>query len=83
MLSSDTVQRFVNCLIDCRRLCILKGVFPREPRNRKRAQKGNESKVQTLYYEKVGTGVKDWAGDEDEDDNDLDYVYIGYPVPAA
>ena len=27
-------------------------MFPREPRNRKRAQKGNVSKVQTLYYEK-------------------------------
>ena len=39
-------------LQDFRRLCILKGVFPREPRNRKRAQKGNVSKVQTLYYEK-------------------------------
>jgi len=39
-------------LKDFRRLCILKGVFPREPRNRKRAQKGNISKVKTLYYEK-------------------------------
>jgi len=38
-------------LKDFRRLCILKGVFPREPRNRKRVQKGN-SKIQTLYYEK-------------------------------
>ena len=30
----------------------MKGVYPREPRNRKRAQKGNVSKIQTLYYEK-------------------------------
>ena len=45
MLLRDSFQDF-------RRLCILKGVYPREPRNRKRAQKGNVSKIQTLYYEK-------------------------------
>lgn len=39
-----------------RRLCILKGVFPREPRNRKKVQKGN-SRIQTLYYEKVRTSA--------------------------
>ena len=37
---------------DFRRLCILKGIHPREPRNRKRAQKGNLSKIQTLFHEK-------------------------------
>ena len=37
---------------DFRRLCILKGIHPREPRNRKRAQKGNMTKIQTLFHEK-------------------------------
>ncbi|CAG8727441.1 3660_t:CDS:2 [Cetraspora pellucida] len=38
-------------LADFRRICILKGIYPREPKNRKKANKGSTEPT-TLYYTK-------------------------------
>lgn len=38
-------------LNDFRRLCIIKGVYPREPKHRRRAQKGS-SEIKVLYHAK-------------------------------
>ncbi|KAF9569726.1 hypothetical protein CPC08DRAFT_745610 [Agrocybe pediades] len=48
---SAAVKKLQCSLADFRRLCILKGIFPREPRNKKKANKGSSAPT-SFYYTK-------------------------------
>ncbi|KAJ3788949.1 Pescadillo N-terminus-domain-containing protein [Lentinula aff. detonsa] len=48
---SAAIRKLQCSLADFRRLCILKGIFPREPKSRKRANKGSSAPT-TFYYSK-------------------------------
>ncbi|KAI6044968.1 Pescadillo N-terminus-domain-containing protein [Pisolithus marmoratus] len=51
MTRSTAVKKLQCSLADFRRLCILKGIFPREPRNKKKANKGSTAPT-SFYYAK-------------------------------
>ncbi|TFY81544.1 hypothetical protein EWM64_g2467 [Hericium alpestre] len=48
---SLAIKKLQCSLADFRRLCILKGIFPREPRHRKKANKGSSAPA-SFYYTK-------------------------------
>ncbi|RXK35144.1 pescadillo [Tremella mesenterica] len=48
---NQAIKKLQVSLADFRRLCILKGIYPREPLNKKRANKGSSAPA-TFYYHK-------------------------------
>ncbi|EKM83743.1 hypothetical protein AGABI1DRAFT_117225 [Agaricus bisporus var. burnettii JB137-S8] len=48
---SSAVKKLQCSLADFRRLCILKGIFPREPKNKRKANKGSSAPT-SFYYAK-------------------------------
>lgn len=48
---TKAIRKLQISLADFRRLCIFKGIYPREPRNKKKANKGSTAPV-TFYYTK-------------------------------
>lgn len=51
MTRKSALKRLQLSLHNFRKLCILKGIYPREPRNRRKAQKG-QAGIKVLYHKK-------------------------------
>ncbi|SCW01129.1 LAFE_0D05710g1_1 [Lachancea fermentati] len=50
---SQAVRKLQVSLADFRRLCIFKGIYPREPRNKKKANKGSTAPTTFYYYKDI------------------------------
>ncbi|AEY94745.1 FAAR094Wp [Eremothecium gossypii FDAG1] len=50
---SQAVRKLQISLADFRRLCIFKGIYPREPRNKKKANKGSTAPTTFYYYKDI------------------------------
>lgn len=50
---TQAVKKLQLSLADFRRLCIFKGIYPREPRNKKKANKGSTAPTTFYYYKDI------------------------------
>ncbi|OBA27600.1 hypothetical protein HANVADRAFT_52057 [Hanseniaspora valbyensis NRRL Y-1626] len=50
---TQAIRKLQISLQDFRKLCIFKGIYPREPRNKKRANKGSTAPVTFYYYKDI------------------------------
>ncbi|GAV53261.1 hypothetical protein ZYGR_0AI05450 [Zygosaccharomyces rouxii] len=50
---TQAVKKLQVSLADFRRLCIFKGIYPREPRNKKKANKGSTAPTTFYYYKDI------------------------------
>lgn len=53
MTRTQAVKKLQVSLADFRRLCIFKGIYPREPRNKKKANKGSTAPTTFYYYKDI------------------------------
>lgn len=50
---TQAIRKLQISLQDFRKLCIFKGIYPREPRNKKKANKGSTAPVTFYYYKDI------------------------------